>query len=503
MAMCSSLCFGAVPCILVALLNSSAGFNSPNQISIHLCGSLSNRNTKTATRLFQENVRGSEQANSETDPSPEINRKRRARCIDFPSFAYPRSGGPPQKIPRFKVRRKDGARLSGESPSRDVFLNEFPVGNFALLDPETSSVQASAKRTRLLKYRSYARSEPFANANITLPPSLADLSSPVPKKLDRFWVSPTARVLSFGVAYLAFPYLTEFLDTFVTMPPEQLDEATSKFGPGISILYGTFVSLTLSILYNRQQDIQEQVSIESSLITLITRNMLSLFRKDRDSAVEAGQCAADQIRTLVRGSRGSELLMIMYSDPYSRMLELIECKEYELMDRDGDLGAQGVLIGSCRDVLKDLMKIRASRLNYEALALPPTHFFVLTVLTVLILIGFSISILPTVDERGAPSNESSILFGVLCTVYVLFYNFSNDLNNPFQGVYQIRRSSAASHLLEAKWLIANHPLLQGEVDFEEMEEEGNGDVLIRTPGIGDMLFEKSDIFPDGELTIEE
>lgn len=493
--MCASLCLGAVPCILVALLNSSAGFSTPKQIRIHFCGSPLNRNTRRATHLFQENVGGSEQANREADPSPKIKRKRRARCIDFPSFAYPRSGGPPKQIPRFKVVRRDGARLSGESPR-----NEFPVAYFALFDPEISSVQASAKRTRLLKYRSYARSEPFTNQNITLPPSLADLSPPVPKKLDRFWVSPTARVLSFGVAYLAFPYLTEFLDTFVTMPPEQLDEATSKFGPGISILYGTFVSLTLSILYNRQQDIQEQVSIESSLITLITRNMLSLFRKDQDSAVEAGQCAADQIRTLVRGSRGSELLKVMYSDPYSRMLELIERKEYELMDRDGDLGAQGVLIGSCRDILKDLTKTRATRLSYEALALPPTHFFVLTVLTLLILVGYSISILPTVDETGAPSNESSILFGVLCTVYVLFYNFTDDLNNPFQGVYQIRRSSAASHLLEAKWLIANHPLLQGEVDFEEVEEEGNGDVLIRTPGIGDMLFEKSDIYPDGELT---
>jgi hypothetical protein len=84
------------------------------------------------------------------------------------------------------------------------------------------------------------------------------------------------------------------------------------------------------------------------------------------------------------------------------------------------------------------------------------------------------SILPTVDEQsGAPSTESScFLFGFLsCSVYVLFYNFISDLNNPFQGVYQVRRSSTASHLLEAKWLIANHPLLRGEVDFEQVEDE--------------------------------
>jgi hypothetical protein len=83
----------------------------------------------------------------------------------------------------------------------------------------------------------------------------------------------------------------------------------------------------------------------------------------------------------------------------------------------------------------------------------------------------------------------------------LFYNFIADLNNPFQGVYQVRRSSTASHLLEAKWLIANHPLLRGEVDFEEVEEEPSGNVvLVRSPGLGDLKFEKEDIFPDAAVT---
>jgi hypothetical protein len=148
-------------------------------------------------------------------------------------------------------------------------------------------------------------------------------------------------------------------------------------------------------------------------------------------------------------------------------------------------------------------KLRATRLSDEALALPPTHFVILNLLTSLILLGYVISILPTVDANGAPSLESSLLFGTLCTVYVLFYNFTNDLNNPFQGVYQVRRSSIASHLLEAKWLIANHPLLRGEVDFEEVEEEPNGDVLIRSPGLGDLMFEKGDIFPDADTSDAE
>jgi hypothetical protein len=159
---------------------------------------------------------------------------------------------------------------------------------------------------------------------------------------------------------------------------------------------------------------------------------------------------------------------------------------------------QQPLIGTSRDILKDLNRLRANRLSEEALALPPTHFVILTVLTLLILFGYVVSILPTVDASGNPPIESCLFFGILCTVYILFYNFANDLNNPFQGVYQLRRSATASHLLEAKWLIANHPLLRGEVDFEEVEEDevGEREIRVRSPGLGDLRFERDEIFPD-------
>jgi hypothetical protein len=123
---------------------------------------------------------------------------------------------------------------------------------------------------------------------------------------------------------------------------------------------------------------------------LITRNLLNIFRCNQTLAVESGQAAADQIRILAKGTRGSELLAIMYSDPYSRMLELIEEREYELIERKGELGGEGVVIGSCRQILEDLFKIRADRLSDESLALPPTHFFIMTILTMLILLGDAI-----------------------------------------------------------------------------------------------------------------
>jgi Protein of unknown function (DUF4239) len=123
-------------------------------------------------------------------------------------------------------------------------------------------------------------------------------------------------------------------------------------------------------------------------------------------------------------------------------------------------------------------------------------------LTLLILLGYSINILPSVDLNADPPNESSVLFSFLFSTYVLFYNFAQDLNNPFKGVYQVRRSSTAGHLLQAKWLISNHPLLKGEVDFEEVKEEVDGSVLVRSPGLGDLLFEKDDIFPDTIIVMD-
>ena len=87
-----------------------------------------------------------------------------------------------------------------------------------------------------------------------------------------------------------------------------------------------------------------EVSSESAMIALLQRNLLSLFCFDRQRAIEASQCVADQIRTLVTGSRGEELMGLIYSDPYARILELIEGREAQLMLESRDFGVQGVSI---------------------------------------------------------------------------------------------------------------------------------------------------------------
>ena len=421
--------------------------------------------------------------------------KRKRRCADFPPSAYRRRPGQRRSFDT------DEDVVVDDDDDDDEYIRSLPFVQiedgpsseseqpYKFFEPEFANVERARERARLATSRTYARSTAFKPENVSKPPTLRDLAPPETKPVDRYWAGAGFRIIVLVAAYNLFPYVTDFADGFVTMEPDQLDEITGKFGPGLSILYGTFVSLTLNIQYNRQQSIQKQVSTESSLLALVQRNILSIFRDDRESAIEGSQCVADQLRTLVRGSRGQEMMGLIYSDPYARILELIEEREYRLMTENGnDLGAQGAVLGSARDSLKDVVKTRAARLSDEALALPPTHFFILTVLTLLILGGYTISILPTVRPDGRPSQESSLLFAVLCAVYVLFFNFANDLNNVWSGVYQIRRSAAASHLLQIKWLIANHPLTRGEVEFDEVEGSFDGEVMIRTPGLGDMMI---------------
>ncbi len=62
--------------------------------------------------------------------------------------------------------------------------------------------------------------------------------------------------------------------------------------------------------------------------------------------------------------------------------------------------------------------------------------------------------------------ETRALFSVFSTVYVVFYTFAYDLNNPFKGVYQIRRSGPAAHLLQTRMLLLSDPRLRNRIQFD-------------------------------------
>jgi len=436
----------------------------------------------------------------------------RQRYPDFPSFCFYDSEVASGNILPRLGRRKLGPRLrvkvssphgNGEDSKSVIPADDEDLGDdeeeesylesllIPLFGPVEAGLSPLARRKLFLKERSYALPDALSGDNAARPPDLEDVAAFVPRRLfEGFWVSGPAFFLTFGVSYLTFPYLVQGLDFFVTMPPEDLDGITSKFGPGVSIIYGTFVSLTISILYDRIKAIQDNVAAECALLTTTIRMVLELFENDKERAVEAGQCVADQLRSLIGGSWGAELMKLVYTNPYARLMELVNQYEKELI-ANKDLESAGGKIGFCRDSIKDLTRIRANRLSDEVLGLPPTHFLVLNSLTFLILAGYTVSILPII-RMGQPTAESSFLFGILTTVYVLFYNFAQDINEPFDGVYQIRRAVAASHMMEAKWLMMNHPMLRGQIEFTPVEQESSTSAMIRSPGLKDLWFEKDE-----------
>jgi hypothetical protein len=326
-----------------------------------ICGFTTSKSPREAAfRLRLASDQNDKPNGFDDDASTRKRRIRLKRCVDYPSFAYDARGQYEAMRTGISSDPASDVVATYKTPCEDPRSVSIPVKvvekkNYSLFDrlvnafaspdsAEFNQVSRSARRTRLLNDRCYARKEPFETSNIAAPPSLADLTPPPPKPLDKLWISSPFRVLTFFLAFSSLPIFTEVLNSYVvTMAPEQLDEITSKFGPGISILYGTFVSLTLSILYNRQQSIQSTVSQEAALITMMTRSLLCLLKDDKELAILAGQCAADQIRILVRGSRGGELMLLMYSDPYDRMMELIDLRENDLIaNGQTDLGGKGV-----------------------------------------------------------------------------------------------------------------------------------------------------------------
>jgi hypothetical protein len=218
-----------------------------------------------------------------------------------------------------------------ENLTKNILNNTF-------LRPDTSQLF-------LLDRRSYARAGPFETKNLGNPPVVEDLLPQPTKIKDGFYLSLPAALLTFVGASISFPLMSGFLVHFFDRDPVLLDEIVGKLVPGISILYGTFMSLTLSILYDRQRKVQESVAQETSLLSFVLHNMVFLFRKDRDRMVRAGQITADQVRILLRESRGLEYMTIVYTDPYMKLLGLVEEEEERLVDAHGDFLSKGVSTG--------------------------------------------------------------------------------------------------------------------------------------------------------------
>ena len=227
----------------------------------------------------------------------------------------------------------------------------------------------------LSDYRSYSNRELLDTDHYNMAPTLDDLNQEQPAKSKIFWVTSGFRLGVLVIAFFVFPLLCNVLNALVEVSDDEFDIINEQFTPGIGILYGTFVALTLDILYERQGKVQENASVEASLLSQVTQNVLNLFRDETEIAREATQIIADQVRIIVYRSRGSEMLSIMRADPYARLLSIVD--HYQ---RDGTSFTphQEALIDGLRGEIPALMEARAKRLSDEASALPPVSYILST-----------------------------------------------------------------------------------------------------------------------------
>ena len=366
---------------------------------------------------------------------------------------------------------------------------------------------------RLTEPRGYARANQFDGQRVTSNlPTIDDVACPPslygPLASFLAWNRLPARIVVGTLAYFAFPIMINLLENFITVDyviqdskvdlnffdriellfpntwtgsqsnsvSKTINEEERKnlaalvnlYLPGISIVLGTYFSMTLNILYTRFSQLQQTISLESSMLAYCFQLLLDLFAKDRKNLIPSAQCIADQIHVLIRDSRGKETMRIIYNDPYANILHIVQ----NYSRRPGSSQPQdATLVGVIRDCIRQLFELRSNRLNHESLGLAPAHFDVMTFLSGLLLIGIALGTVATAQTDGNPTEVSRILFSALVVCYTTIYEMAYDLNRPFDGVYQLRRSGAATHFLQIKHIVASHPVLRDQITFDPLVDE--------------------------------
>ena len=280
---------------------------------------------------------------------------------------------------------------------------------------------------------------------------------------------------------------------------------------GVSVLFGTLISITYSILFNRQSQLQDAATKESATLSYLTRAISDFFDMNShifsvNDKMDHLQCIWQHCVTLVGKSRGYELVQILEDDPLLKLQSMLQTIEIEADTRNSSPsssissvatlapGSESSLnrirdqIVLVHDQVTSLLLFpslnvslthvfihqRAARIGQESVVLPVIHFYILTALSAYQLMGFvsiSVTAQKTVDTFNYVGSQT--FFSILLLVYVLSISFALDLNKPFMGVYQIRRSAISAYLLQIKELMYynNLKILEDDDSTKEVESQ--------------------------------
>ena len=271
---------------------------------------------------------------------------------------------------------------------------------------------------------------------------------------DNIWITVPFRVTVLLTAYTAFPQLIESIRGILPDNTEgDVTAVTSGYAPAISLLYSAWLGLTFNILEQRIVELQRTAIKESAMICSLCERSALLAGEEStpsETSMKMFEVLFEQTTTLAVRSRQEELLQIVNDDIYwiyrSCLKQLL--LETSLASRDS-LDSD---IRACNDMVDELVLIRAERLSKETKYLPSAHFIILAIFSLQLLACFVYVIAQSPMALDDPILR--VAFSFFAAVYLLVFNFAIDLNDPFRGNYQIRRSAINANLISSRKRIA-------------------------------------------------
>lgn len=267
--------------------------------------------------------------------------------------------------------------------------------------------------------------------------------------------------LMFAAAYAFFPLLCHIISPVMNVSDVAVTDRvraglTGSFLPGISLLFGTLFSYTISLLVNRQTRIEELVNQELANLNMLLWHVIDFYQQDERKLTHALKEVWRHTDKLIYSSRYEEILSMVQEDPIENLIR------YIIRTSDDDLSDEGLgkpninrdVIGYMRNLCTEINKLRSMRLSSEGRTLPPVHFAILGTLAIILLFGFTLTSLQSPgwgegSELVVP-RESRVLFSLLVNAFFLLLEFATDLTNPYTGRYRIRRTTTTASLIKIR-----------------------------------------------------
>eukprot|EP00898_Chlorokybus_atmophyticus_P004138 jgi/Chlat1/4725/Chrsp30S04769 len=244
-------------------------------------------------------------------------------------------------------------------------------------------------------------------------------------------------VLCSAVSWFAFPDLTTLVNDSIPVHPKDtvaVGECVGVFNTIVGITFASLVSVTLSFLWERQENIRRILHEEAALCTVLLQDIEGLFKDDPDRLRRSVMQIFNYTQDSFFADPDTELRALVVDDPMLNILRLV----YELSDSELQSSRYNKLglsiagrIGRVSDSVRAISAKRSQRLSAGNAKLPFIHWVNLTILGSTAVFAF---LLTTFQH---PWDGQRYLFSLLIGSFGLLANILYDLQDLFRGYFTI------------------------------------------------------------------